>query len=199
MRTLLAHLSLAFRAFRAFAVLVAVAALVTVAGGCGGKGANAPKRDLPPYSGHAAELFDDVIEPRSVGLSLDTPSNAKADPMLRERTQVSDAVLHVQVATMSSKNEDTGVTYTIGFRVLEKLAGNASPGEEFSVKLGKSSPSVGLVRNFEERLVGKKVVIFVRAFAVGQGEEADLHFHVVPDSKEELDAIHSAALLAEMK
>ena len=172
--------------------------------GCGAaaSGPNGPKRTLPPYSGHAAELFDDVIEPKALGLGLEAPGFPKSDPVLRERTQVSDAVLHVQVATVSSKHEDIGVGYTIGFRVLEKLAGSAPPPDDFSVKLDKKSPSLGLVTNFEDRLTGKKFVIFVRAFTRGESasaEDADLHFHVVPDTTEVLEAIHAAALLAEMK
>jgi hypothetical protein len=171
---------------------------------CGGAStrSNGPSRALPSYSGHAAELFDDVIEPKSVGLGLDGAGVPKSDPVLRERTQVADAVLHVQVATLSSKREGVTTGYTIGFRILEKLAGSASPPDDFSVKLDKTSPSLGIVRNFEERLVGKKFVIFVRAFTFGDGvsgDDSDFHFHVVPDTKAEIDAIRAAAILAEMK
>src|SRR6202034_3741291 len=68
--------------------------------GCAGANADA-NRPLPSYVGHAAELFDDGIEPRAVGLDLEQVSDPRSDALLRERTQVSDAALRVRISTLT--------------------------------------------------------------------------------------------------
>lgn len=182
-------------------VFVLLSMLAVGAASCGpstGPGANsASRRGLPPYGGHAAELFDDAIEPRAVGLELEQGSVPKRDPILRERTQLADSIALVTVTTVTSKHEDSGASYSLGFRVQQRLFGSHPPPDELTVAVGKNSPSVGLVRSLESRIVGKRFVVFLREFA--NGDEAEMHFHAVADSKEQLAAIRDAAALAEIK
>ena len=91
--------------------------------------ARRPSRPLPAYAGHAAELFDDVIEPTAVGISLDVGADPRSDRRLRERTQTGDAVLRVRVATLTAKQEDSATRYIIGMRTLEKLVGQFPPAD----------------------------------------------------------------------
>jgi hypothetical protein len=168
--------------------------------GCGGgaTGARTPRRSLPPYEGHQTELYDDALEPKAVGYELDRGVAPLSDPLLRERVQVGDAVLRVRVTTVTSKDEDSGRSYQIGVRTLEKLAGGQPPQEsDFVLSVGRTSPSAGLLRAFESRLVGMKFMAFLRAFA-RDGEE-ELHFHLAPDSKDELAAINAAASLDDLR
>jgi len=169
-----------------------------LAASCGGPDANAPKRPLPSYAGHATELFDDAIEPRAVGQEIDPANSPRADPLLRERAQIGDAVLRVKVATVTAKQEDSGTTYQIGFRIAEKLAGGYPPEDGFSVMIGKESPARGTLATFEGRLVGMSFIIFLRAFVRPDGDH-ELHFHVAPDSKDEILAIKDAIALGEFK
>src|SRR4051812_43851630 len=140
-----------------------VASLAVVLGGlcfgCGGPGAQSgDTRPLPAYAGHATELFDDAIEPKAVGLELDQTSTPRGDPLLRERAQLSDVVVRARVSTVTGKVEGVDTTYQIGFRVLETLGGKHPVGEEFNVRFAKGSPSSGILKSFEGRLVGKSMV-----------------------------------------
>jgi hypothetical protein len=173
----------------------ALAALLMTA--CPGA-AESPKRPLPSYAGRAVELFDDAIESKAVGLDLEQSTPARADPLLRERTQVADAVLRARIDTVTAKQEDSGTTYTVTLHTAEKLTGSYPPASPFSVKVDRTDKAAGILRSFEARLVGMQFVIFVREFVRPDGD-SELHFHMAPDSKEVLAAINEAMTLAELK
>jgi hypothetical protein len=170
-------------------VLLAACATVDAAGN--------PTRPLPSYAGHTTELFDDVIEPAAVGISLDVGADPRADRRLRERTQVGDAVVRVRVMTVTTKQEDNGSRYIIGMRTLEKLAGQFPPPDAFEITVGRSSPAVAILKGLDTTLVGKTFVGFVRAFVRADGD-TELHFHLGPDSKDEIGAVKDAAALGEL-
>ncbi len=171
-------------------------ALALLGAGCGsGKDPNAPSRPLPTYAGRAAELFDDGIEPAAVGLDFDKSYLPKSDPLLRERTQLGDAVVRVRVSTVTAKNDGPASTYQIGLQVLEKLTGEHPPPAKFTVQIDKTSEAHGIMKNFESRLVGYLFVAFVREFVRPDGDR-DIHFHLTPDTKEVRAAVTDAATLA---
>ncbi len=155
-------------------------------------GAHAVSRPLPSYAGHAMELFDDAIEARAVGLDLDTPIDPRTDAKLRERVQVGDAAVRVRVSTVTEKAEDSGTGFVVGFQALEQLAGPYPPGGEFSIVVRSDSPSSGILKGFQGRLMGKTFVVFVRSFVRPDGD-AETHFHLAPDTKEERAAVREAA------
>lgn len=162
------------------------------------RGANGPSRPLPTYSGRASELFDDTIEPAGVGLDFDKGYNPKTDPVLRERAQVSDAVVRVRVATVTSKKDGPVATYEMGLHPVERLAGAHVPTEDFTVHVSKASDSFGIMKNFETRLVGYPFVAFVREFVRPDGDK-EIHFHLAPDTKEVKAAVNEAVILGEVK
>ncbi len=185
--------------FARFAPLALVAAFVLV--GCpGGPGADGPRRALPPYTGHAVDLFDDAIEPQAVGLELEGGRNPKGDPILRERTQVADAVVRVRITTVTGKSEESGLTYQLGFRVVDQITGPHPPTTEFSIKLAPRAQAIGIIRNFEDRLVTMKLTFlaFLRGFARPDDPDGEMHFHLSRDSKEVLAAVMEAATLGEL-
>jgi hypothetical protein len=47
----------------------------------------------------------------------------------------------------------------------------------------------------EQQMVGKSLIVFVRAFVRPDGDQ-ELHFHIGPDTKEEINAVRDAAALA---
>jgi len=170
--------------------------------GCGGartSGAGA-SRPLPAYSGHATELFDDDIEPRAVGIDLSlsqAQASPRTDSVLRERTQVGDAVVRARIDTVTAKNDGVDARYDLGLRPLEKLAGGHPPqGENFNLRIDHTSSAANIVKNFQNRLHGRIFVVFVREFVRPDGD-TELHFHAAPDNKDVVDAVRAAAAFGE--
>lgn len=180
--------------------IVASLAIACVLGsGCGSsRDPNAPGRPVPAWAGHQVEVFDDTIEPAAVGLDLDKGYSPRGDPMLRERAQLADGVLRVKVTTVTAKTDGPDSVYQLGANTLEKLSGKFPPPQQFNLRVSKGSESYGILRSFENRLVGKDFIVFVREFSRPDGDR-ELHFHIAPDSKDVKDAVGDAVLLGELK
>lgn len=179
-----------FRWGGAVALLIAGGASL----GCGpAHRSDVPVESLPPYEGREAQLFDDGIEPASVGLDLGGTYAPKTDPKLRERAQIGDAVLRVRITTVTSRNDGPEPAYQLGLSTVEVLHGRPpSPmARRFDVQIRASNESHGIVKSFESRLVGRPFIAFVRAFAHGDGER-DLHFHLTSDTDEVKTAVSDA-------
>jgi hypothetical protein len=179
------------------ALAVSVGAVAVGAGGCGPMTAGGGKsRPLPAYAGRAADLFDDSIDPAAVGMDFAKGYTAKADPLLRERAQVSDAVVRVKIATVTGKKDGPEANYQLGLHIVEKVTGANPPPADFTVAVSKSSESHGILKNFEGRLVGYPFVAFVREFVRPDGDH-EVHFHLAPDTKEVKSAVADAVVLGE--
>jgi hypothetical protein len=186
-----------------FAWLPLTLALILSACGGGTPEARRADRPLPSYGGHAVELFDDGIEPAGVGFQLggqaEPGHNApRSDNLLRERTQVGDAVVRARVTTVTAKDEDRGRSWQLGLHTLERLGGTGPLEPDFMLRVGASDTAAGIVRAFEARLIGTTFVAFVREFG-RPGGETELHFHLAQDAKEEVDAVKSAVLLDQVR
>ncbi len=167
--------------------------------GCGPAAhADTPSRPVPGYAGRATELFDDVVDPAAVGMDFDRGVLPRTDAMLRERAQLSDAVLRVRVQTVTGKTDGLEKRYQVGLQTVEKLAGSHAPPHSFTIEVNKSSESHGILKNFEGRLVGYPFVAFVREFVRSDGER-EIHFHLSPDTKEVKAAVGDAVILGEVE
>jgi hypothetical protein len=174
-----------------------LAAGTVVHAGCGPTaGAQNPSRPLPSYAGRAADLFDDALDPAGVGMDFDKGYTPRADPLLRERAQVADAVLRVKVSTVTGKREGPEATYQLGLHTVEKMTGANPPASDFTVTINKASESHGIMKNFEGRLVGYPFVAFVREFVRPDGDR-EVHFHLSPDTKDVKTAVSDAVILGE--
>jgi hypothetical protein len=151
-------------------------------------------RPVPAYGGRSAELFDDMIEASAVGLDPEAPTSVRGDSLFRERVQISDASLRVIVDTITVKQEESGSSYQVGFRTVDKLAGVHPPPENFSVRIGKESPSSGILKSYESQLIGKRFIAFIRLFGRGDGDR-EYHFHLAPDTKDVVAAVKEATIL----
>jgi hypothetical protein len=179
--------------------------LAVSGGGCGGAGAEGPQGNFPPYGGHAADLFDDNIEPQAVGDTMAASgTDPRTDNLLRERTQVGDVVLRVRVMTVTEKRDDDGGrSWELSMHTQERLAGDHPPkdlGTDFVLRVDRTDPAAGIMRAFESSLVDKRFVAFLREFARQDNSgEPDLHFHLAPDDKNELEAVKAAVLMGEVQ
>ncbi len=179
------------------AILPALAAGALGSGGCGPMAGPVSKtRPLPAYAGRAADLFDDSIDPAGVGMDFDKGYTPRADPMLRERAQVGDAVLRVKISTVTGKKDGPESTYQLELHTVEKMTGANPPPPDFTVTVNKASEAHGIVKNFEGRLVGYPFVAFVREFVRPDGDH-EVHFHLSPDTKEVKSAVSDAVILGE--
>jgi hypothetical protein len=184
--------------------LLAVACAGALLSACGGGTPDArnPDRPLPPYIGHAIELFDDAIEPTAVGFPSDTGSTPQGDTRVRERTQTGDAVVRARIRTVTAKVEDRGRSWQVGLHLIERLGGSGPIENDFTLSVQASDPAAGIIRALEGQLIGKTFVVFVREFARAgalQGEAGDLRFHIAGDSPDETKAVKAAVLEDEVR
>ena len=187
-------------AARPLAVVACIAGCLTSCGG-GIPDARNPDRPLPPYIGHATELFDDAIEPTAVGFPMDPSGSPQGDTRVRERTQTGDAVVRARVRTVTSKVEDRGRSWQLGFHIVERLGGTGPLETDFTLAVQPSDPASGIVQGFEARLIGKTFIVFVREFShagAPPGDPGDLRFHVAGDTPDQVKAVNAGVLREEV-
>jgi hypothetical protein len=165
-----------------------------------GKGANGPGRDLPPYTGHSADLFDDGIDADAVGFQVAAGAAPMSDTRLRERTQTGDAVVRVRVLTVTDKREDKRHTWQLGMHTLERLAGSGTLDPDFTLEVEDTDPGAPMVQAFQGHMVGSAFVAFVRAFASPvAADQWDEHFHLAADTPGVKEAVQAAVLLQQVR
>ena len=141
---------------------VAFSGLVACGGGT--PGALNPDRPLPAYEGHAAELFDNAIEPTAMGYPSDTAAAPSpwATPACASAPRWATPSCRARVTTVTSKIEDSGRSWQLGLRTTERLAGSGAPGNDFVLTIDPTDPAAGIAKGFEARLIGTSFVAFVR-------------------------------------
>jgi hypothetical protein len=158
---------------------------------------NASTLALPHWEGHAKDVFDDIIDPAAVGLSLDGPS-PRQDRNLRERAQTADVVARVRIQTVTVDSVGDQQTYHIGIQVgVPTLTEAKVPDRTFELSIRSTSNSFGIARSFDARLRGKTFVGFVKRFGAEDGELA-VHWHLAPDTAEVVAAVKEAVVLREI-
>jgi len=160
--------------------------------------AQAPTRaDLPRWEGHAREVFDDIIDPAAVGLSMEGPS-PRSDPFLRERAQTADVVARVRVHTVTVDAVGDQRTYHLGIQVTDPpLTHLEIPERSFELLIKPSSGAFGIVKAFDARLRGATFIGFVHHFA-SEGGEPEVHWHLSADTAEVATAVKEAVVLKEL-
>jgi hypothetical protein len=158
----------------------------------------APDGPRPPYAGESLSLFDDAIDPHAVGLELQAKVNPKSDPQVRARALASDVVLRARVATVTGEAGSGARSYQLIFKTVERVAGKHPVGDEFTLRVEQTSPSIGIVRSMEGQLVGKTLVVYVKSFSRPDGQ-SDLHFHASADEPDLIAAVQNLILANELK
>jgi hypothetical protein len=162
-----------------------------------GQPAAGPASDLPPWEGHAQEVFDDNIDPAAVGLTLEGPS-PRLDVHLRERAQTSDVVARVRVQTVTVDSVGDQQTYHLGIQVgVPTLTAAKLPDRAFELSIKPQSPGFGIARSFDARLRGQTFVGFIKRYVTADGDPV-VHWHLAPDTAEVVAAIKEAVMLREI-
>ena len=105
---------------------------------------NASAESLPAFTADAQQVFDDGIDPHAVGLELEY-GNPRTDPRVRTRAQTSDIVLRADaVTTVTGPPGKAGASTRITMKSVERLGGKHPVGDEFTVNVNKTSPSLGI-------------------------------------------------------
>jgi hypothetical protein len=177
--------------------MLAVAAACASCGPAGGAAAHPQTPSLWPYAGEATKIFDDGVELPAVGYGIDRGAEPNEDKRVRERTQIADAVLRVRVTGVNATTDGPN-GWVISCHTLELLAGKRPPPTEFNLQVDGAAPAAGILRQFSARISNGTFVVFVEEFTRTDGQPgAQLHFHLAPDTPDEVIAIREAAALGD--
>ena len=183
----------------ALALVLAVAASAGLAG-CGGGGArdavDASWLDLPRWEGPFLSLYDDLIDPSAVGLSMEGAA-PEGDRLLRSRAQNADLVARLRVQTVTRDSVGARTTYTLNLQVgTPTLMVPKIDDTTIELVVTNDSPAFNLVRSLDSQLRGKIFIGFVSRFIGPDGPE--LHWHLTADTPEVAQVIQQLAVLDEV-
>lgn len=181
-------------ALRAFALGV-----VFLSAGCA-EPAQGPRpvdpSSFPEYAGHAADLFDDKIDAEAVGLA-NVDVKPRNDPVLHERVNQAEAIGRLRVSTVTVDKIAGQPLYHVSFVVVTPLVNKDFPDNRIELSIGPRSPSFGIVKWLDTRLIGRTFIGFVRRYA--GAEEPVIRFHLSADSPDVVAAVHEATTLGDLK
>jgi hypothetical protein len=152
---------------------------------------------LPRWEARARTVFDDNIDPASVGLSMDGPS-PRNDPHLRERAQTADVVARVKVQTVTVDSVGEQSTYHLGVQVgVPTLVTAKVQDRTFELSIKSTSGAFGIAKSFDSRLRGRTFIGFIKRFSSEDGD-LEIHWHLAPDTAEVAAAVKEAVALREI-
>jgi hypothetical protein len=149
-----------------------------------------------PYTGRAVELFDDKVDAASVGLA-DVNVNPHRDPVFHERVTQAEAIARMRVSTVTIDKVEGQPVYHVSLVFVTSLVNRGFSENGIELSIGPSSPSFGVVKWLDTRIIGRTFVGFVRRFS--GTEEPVVRFHLSADSPDVLGAIREATALADVK
>lgn len=146
---------------------------------------DSPVDELPPYTAHAAESFDDSLAPPIFGVQH---SQGRSDIPPPELIRSADYVGLVRLTTITRLRGGVRTRYRIVLQPLENFAGT-DPESPLEVTVGLASPSVGLLRSFDTEAVGRKFIILLKRYRANG--EAVWHFRGFAETDDALAAIRA--------
>jgi hypothetical protein len=184
-----------FSTLRGFALFSAVSVA-----SCGGSSKTAPEpqspQDLPVYGNSAAQLFDDRIEARAVGLA-DVGSDPRLDPVLRQRTQNAEVVGRTRVSTINVDSVGGKSVYRLRFKLLDPpVVARGLTSDQLEIAVGDDSPAFGIVKGLDTKLIEYSFIGFFRRFAGSY--EPQVRFHLSADDPQVMAAVRDASALREL-
>jgi len=159
---------------------------------------SALSQHLPAYEGRATELFDDGISGEAAGRGVAPTASPRERDLLRQRTHMGDCVVRARVISITSTQDESGPSWLIGLHTVEKLAGARRLQDDFTVRIDGKASGAGIVRALDGQMIGAPLVAFLREFASTGESEAQLHFHLAGDGKDQVDAVRIAEIVGDI-
>jgi hypothetical protein len=148
-------------------------------------------RTVTPWEGRLQSLFDDSIDPTSLGLAPTSTDPADANVA---RGQAAHFVVRARVATVTIDGQGTKQRYVVTLRVVgDPIVGARPPTETLQIAIGRGSPSFGLAQSRDLQLAGTQFIAFLREF---EAEDSPvMHWHLARDAQDVVDAARKGAVL----
>lgn len=159
-----------------------------ICSGCAAAPVTSTTRDLPPYAGSQARLFDDSLSLRLANPTLE----GAGEGLLRARATEADLVLLGRLRSVNERNVGNRSLFSLVFTWEKVLAGSEPEGEALIVEVPPDTASHALVRSRRSKLVGVPVVLFLKWFRDDDGPK--LHARVEPDDPSVRDAVIAARM-----
>lgn len=187
--------SLSLRAASALSLCVAL--LTVGSAGCGpARSANEIQIDkLPEYTGAAAKLFNDSIEPSALGLSLEKVT-FKNDAHFRERVQQADVVSEVEITTVTVGKTDEKSVYFLQFEPQQGYTKLGLASDMLELRVADGEGAYPLINMIQARARGRKLIGMWKRFR--EGNAATLHWYFAPDNEDTVSATKEALTLREL-
>lgn len=167
--------------------------------GCASRAPSAPSEipsgaRLDRYDFEAGRLFDQIIDPKALGLLASSSSLSRTESLLlRERARRAHVVTRVRVQTVTLDSARGIAGYQLVLAAVDEPLGRAElPRGRVEIEIGPQTPAFGVAKSFDTRLVGRHFLGFFRWFL--EGDEPRLHWHLTADDPESLAVAREAAL-----
>jgi hypothetical protein len=118
------------------------------------------------------------------------------DPVLRARTQSAEAVARVRVSTVTVDAVGGKPAYHLNLAVIEPLSRRRLGDRAVEILVTADSPSFGIIKWLDTRLMGRTFVGFFHHFA--GPEEPIVRYHLSSDDAEVLAAVREADTVSEV-
>ena len=174
------------------AILVFQGLAILAAPGCSRPKPADDARIVTPWEGRLQSLFDDSIDPSSVGLG---PTSTDPKDANVARGQAAHFVVRARVSTVTVEGHGNKMRYVVTLRVVgDPIVGARPPSDAIQIAIGQDSPSFGLARSRDLQLSGTPFIAFLREFEANDGPI--LHWHLARDAQDVVDAARQGAVLA---
>lgn len=162
-----------------------------VAPGCSRAKPAEAARSVTPWEGRLQSLFDDSIDPSSLGLA---PTSTDPKDANVARGQAAHFVVRARVATVTAEGQGDKQRYLVTLRVIgDPIVGTRPPSESIQIVIGRGSPSFGLAQSRNLQLAGTPFIAFLREFE--PSDSPIVHWHLARDAQDVVDAARKGAVL----
>ena len=158
-----------------------------------------PAHPAAEWTGTEAKLFDDGIDVVAVpaAAEVEPPRDDSNDPLIGQRLSDSDGVFVVKVRGVSREPIGGQLRFKVELVIEgEPLTGRA-PGHSLLLFIGPDSPCYGTVRGREAEIVGRKLLMYYRAYVPPKDADGpSFHYHLsgvstgfMADVKKQIDLL----------
>jgi hypothetical protein len=175
----------------ATAILIFQGLTTLTAPGCSRAKPADAARTVTPWEGRLQSLFDDSIDPTSLGLA---PTSTDPKDANVARGQAAHFVVRARVSTVTVEGQGNKQRYAVTLRVAgAPIVGARPPSDTVQIAIGRGSPSFGLAQSRNLQLAGTPFIAFLREFETQDAPV--MHWHLARDAQDVVDAAREGAVL----